>query len=457
MKTAHLDKTIAGGLLVAVAFTALAHGAVEAWSVAVFQLLILLLLLLWAIKSFIEKRFELNVPLTVLPLAAFFLLGLIQSISVNGADGQIKSFSFDVEATRSTVKILFFLLGSHLLAANFFKTRERLRSLVIFLTIFGFGLAIFGLLQYFTWNGHLYWLRPALVVTQGVIGPFVNHNHFAGYLELIVPLPIALIVAGAVDRHRMLYGFAAVLMAIASIASLSRGGMISMASGLLFIIIAGIVYTRRQNRAAQEEEEEEGFDEGGFRAKFNPASLVNLSIVALIIGAVILGTFWLANVEVIERVTKNEVISTDEKAETFEHSRGWIWENSLAMFRMNPVCGVGMGAFETAYPNYSRDNRGLSQNIDRAHNDYLQVLSDTGLIGGAIALAFILMILFLVGRSLRSREPFHAGLAIGCGGAIFSMLVHSAFDFNLQIPSTSLLFLVLTAVSANLARNSARS
>jgi hypothetical protein len=67
------------------------------------------------------------------------------------------------------------------------------------------------------------------------------------------------------------------------------------------------------------------------------------------------------------------------------------------------------------------------------------------------------MILFLVGRSLRSREPFHAGLAIGCGGAIFSMLVHSAFDFNLQIPSTSLLFLVLTAVSANLARNSARS
>lgn len=451
MKTVRLDKTIAAGLLAAIAFTALAHGAVEAWSVAVFQMLILSLVLLWAIKTFIEKRFELKVPITALPLAAFFLFGLIQSISINGENGQINSLSFDVEATRSTVKILFFLLASHLIAANFFKTRERQRSLVIFLTIFGFGLSLFGLLQYFTWNGNLYWLRPALVVTEGVIGPFVNHNHFAGYLELIIPLPIALIVTGAVSQNRILYGFAAVLMAIALAASLSRGGIISLASGLLFTIIAGIAYARRKSRAAQDA------GEGDHPAKFNLTFLINLSVVGLMIGAVVLGTLWIGNGdEVIERLSKNELVSTDEKAETFEHSRGWIWKNSLTMFEMNPVSGVGMGAFETAYPNYSRDNKGLSQNIDRAHNDYLQVLSDTGLIGGVIALTFILMVLFVVGRSLRCRDPFRAGLAIGGGAAIFSMMVHSVFDFNLQLPSTSLLFLVLLAVSANLADDTER-
>jgi O-antigen ligase len=448
MKSARLDNTIAAGLLVVIGFTALAHGAVEAWSVAIFQLLILILMLLWAMKSLIEKRFELEVPLTALPLAVFFLFGLIQSISINGEDGQIKSLSFDVEATQSTVKILFFLLGAHVVAANFFKTPERLRSLVTFLTIFGFALAIFGLLQYFTWNGNLYWLRPALVVTKGVIGPFVNHNHFAGYLELIIPLPIALTVIGAVNRNRMLYGFAAVLMAVALAASLSRGGIISLAGGLLFTIVAGILYSRRQTRAAPEASD---LDESDFPAKFNPAFLMNSGIAALIVGAVILGALWIGNDEVIERVTKNELVSAGEKTETFEHSRGWIWKNSITMFQTNPVCGVGMGAFETAYPNYSRDNKGLSKKIDRAHNDYLQVLSDTGLIGGAIVLTFILMVLFVVGRSLRSREPFRAGLAIGCGGAIFSMMIHSGFDFNLQIPSTSLLFLVLTAVSGNLA------
>ena len=407
-------------------------------------------MLLWAIKGVAEKRFEFKVPLTIFPLAAFSLLGLIQSIAFNGTDEQINSLSFDVEATRSTVKILFFLLASHLLAANFFKTRERKRSLVVFLTIFGFALSLFGLLQYFTWNGNLYWLRPALVVTEGVIGPFVNHNHFAGYLELIIPLPIALIVTGAVSHNRILYGFAAVLMSIALAASLSRGGMISLASGLLFIIVAGIAYSRRKFRAAQAFES----DESDFPAKFNKAIFINLSAVALMIGAVIFGTLWIGNGEVIERLTKNEVVSADEKAETFEHSRGWIWKNSMTMFQMNPVYGVGMGAFETAYPNYSRDNKGLSQNIDRAHNDYLQILSDTGLIGGAIALTFILTLFFVVRRSLRCSDPFRAGLAIGCGSAIFSMMVHSLFDFNLQLPSTALLFLVLIAVSTNLADDS---
>lgn len=440
------DKIIAVGLLVAVAFTALAHGAVEAWSAAIFELLIVLLMLVWGIKSFIEKRFELKIPPTFLPLAAFFLFGIIQSFSVIGENGQINSLSFDVEATRSTVKILFFLLVSHLIAANFFKTRERMRTLTVFLTIFGFALAIFGLLQYFTWNGNLYWLRPALVVTEGVIGPFVNHNHFAGYMELIVPLPVALIVTGAVNHNRTLYGFAAVMMAIAVAASLSRGGIISLAGGLLFIVIAGISYTRRKKRA----DRTSGFDDGDFPTNFNRTSLFNFAAVALIIGAVVLGALWIGSNPLIERVTKNNVVGADEKAESFEDSRGWIWGNSMTMFRANPVGGVGMGAFDTAYPKYSRDNDGLARAVDRAHNDYLQVLTDTGLIGGAIALWFILTIFWVVGRSLRSREPLQSGLAIGCGAAIFSMLIHSVFDFNLQIPSTSLLFLILTAVSVNL-------
>lgn len=438
------DNFIGVGLLAAVAFTALAHGAVEAWSVAIFELLVLLLLFLWAIKSFTEKRLEVKIPLTALPLAAFCLFGLIQSISFADENGQINSLSFDPEATKSTVKILFFLLVAHIIAANFFRSREKQRKLIVFLTIFGFALAVFGLLQYFTWNGNLYWLRPALVTTKGVIGPFVNHNHFAGYLELIVPLPIALIVTGAIDRNKILYGFAAVIMAIALAASLSRGGIISLASGLAFIVVAGFAFARRKKRWDEDDD---------FAGNFDRSSLLNFGAVALIICAVLVGTFWVANTAVIERLTKNNLVSAEEKAETFENSRGWIWKNSWTIFRMNPVSGVGMGAYETAYPQYSSENNGLSQVIDRAHNDYLQVLSDTGLIGGAIALAFLVMLLIFINQSLRTHDKFRAGLAIGCGSAIFSLLVHSIFDFNLQIPSTSLLFLVLTAVSVNLSHH----
>lgn len=454
MITNRTDNLIAAGLLIAVAFTALSHGAVEAWSVAIFELIILLLLLLWVIKSVSEKQFEIKIPLTALPISAFFLFGIIQSVVLTDESGQINSLSFDSEATKSAVKILFFLLISHIIAANFFNSRERLQKLTVFLTIFGFALAIFGLLQYFTWNGSIYWLRPALVTTKGVIGPFVNHNHFAGYLELIVPLPFALIVTGAVNRNRILYGFAAVVMAVALAASLSRGGIISLAGGLLFVFAAGIGYARRKTGA-------ERFGESpgvGSDGNFISSSLINFGAIALIIGAFVFGVLWIGSDPVIERLTKNNVISADERAESFENSRGWIWKNSLTMFRMNPVSGVGIGAYETAYPQYSSENNGLSQNVDRAHNDYLQILSDTGLIGAAIAFSFILSVLFVIGRSLlRSREPFRAGLAIGCGAAIFSMMIHSIFDFNLQIPSTALLFLILTAVSANLSALSGKS
>ncbi len=107
----------------------------------------------------------------------------------------------------------------------------------------------------------------------------------------------------------------------------------------------------------------------------------------MIIGAVVLGSLWIGSSSIVDRLTKNNVVSADEKAESFEDSRGWIWNNSITMFQTNPIGGVGMGAFETAYPKYSSDNSGLSQTVDRAHNDYLQVLTDAGLIGGAIALS----------------------------------------------------------------------
>ena len=60
-------------------------------------------------------------------------------------------------------------------------------------------------------------------------GPFVNHNHFAGYLEMIAPIPVALILRRAIRGElAVLYGFAAAMMALAIIMSLSRGGMISL-------------------------------------------------------------------------------------------------------------------------------------------------------------------------------------------------------------------------------------
>ena len=449
--TSRLDKVIAGGLFTAVAFTALSHGAVEAWSIALFELLILLLMFLWVIKSIYDKRVELTVPMTVYPIAAFLVLGVIQSIAITDSNRNLSSLSFDFESTRYAVKVLFFLFVSHIIAAKFFSTRERQETLIKFLTIFGFALAVFGLIQYFAGNGKLYWIKPASTSSSWVHGPFTNHNHFAGYMELIIPIPIALILTGTVRETRMLFGFAAVLMTIATVATVSRGGIISLTVGLLFVTVAGFNYTRRKKLLNQNYESYDNIPQ----PLLNWSTIRNLASTLLIIGAIFIGILWVgldAN-----RLIDNSLMSESEKAETFESSRGWIWRNSFIIFRNNPISGAGLGTFETVFPKYSEgfpaDPYGRLYIFDRAHNDYIQILSDTGLIGGIIALWFIITILFTITQSLRSNEPFSAGLAIGCSAAVVSLLTHSIFDFNLQLPSTALLFLILTAILTNLSAN----
>lgn len=444
MKTSRFDKLIAGGAIFAIAFTALAHGAVEPWSIAIFEVLALLLMLLWAAKSVFEKQIEISIPKTFWPLAALLVLGLIQRFAFkNGTAGEISSFSVDREATSSVIKMLFFLLFMHLIAANFFNTKEKALALAKFLTIFGLVAAVFALLQYFTWNGNLYWFRPLRGGQASVTGPFVNHNHFAGFLELLIPIPIALLAAGTLKQNRIFYGFAAAMMSIAVLASLSRGGISSLICGLVFTFFIGFAYRKRQNRGIRPKR--------GLSAKPHALrqrlveSLSGLGVILAITGAIFIGIVWVGTDPVVDRLTNNALFSEDEKAPTFETSRGWIWQNSLKIFYSNPVLGAGLGAFETAYPKYSANNETFV--IDRAHNDYLQVLTDTGIVGGILTLWFIgIFVLNVINLWRQDFDPLQAGIALGSAGGVFSLLIHSIFDFNLQIPSNALLFLVLAAV-----------
>ena len=119
------------------------------------------------------------------------------------------------------------------------------------------------------------------------------------------------------------------------------------------------------------------------------------------------------------------------------------------MIRANPVLGVGLGAYETAFPIYSVSDGSLR--VPQAHNDYLQVTADVGIVGALIALWFIIEVFRAVSKGIRSGDRLVAGLALGTGGGIFAILVHSIFDFNLQVPSNALLFLVLVGVVSNVA------
>jgi O-antigen ligase len=428
----HLSKTIGVGFLAVVVFVALAHGAVEPWSVFVFEGIVVVLLLLWFCKVIFDSRLKLNIPNTAWPIAALVVVGLVQSLAFTDSTGRWVSLSKNVGYTRAAVTVLIFLFISFLIASNFFKSRERLSMVGHFLVLYGLSMALFSLAQHFTWNGRVYWLRPTEVTSP--FGPFANHNHFAGYMELLIPLPVALIVAGAVRAElRVLFGFAATMMAVALVLSLSRGGIISLAAAMMFIVLMSVRLPRRRGNTGAK----------GRISRIFPQAAVVLGIVALVSA----GIFWIGADPVINRVTQGQLPGGDSQAETFFSSRGWVWRDTVSMIRANPVLGVGLGAYETAFSIYTKSDGSLR--VPQSHNDYLQVVADCGVVGGLIALWFIVSLFRAVARGTRSRDPLYAGLALGSGAGMFAMLVHSLFDFNLQLPSNALLFLLLSAVAAH--------
>ncbi len=319
---------------------------------------------------------------------------------------------------------------------------ERQSWLRSFLVIFGLAISIFGLVQKFTWNGKYYWLFAPSLPTEAPLGPFVNRNHFAGYLEMIVALPVSLILLRAVRGElAFFYGFAAVMMSIAIFVSLSRGGMISLMASMIFVIAFGI-------KPATERLTERG--KGYWSSRYGRI-FPRIGAVALILLMIGVGVWWIAGDAVIDRAERTQLTNETRSSagrETFFQSRGWIWRDTMTMIRANWVFGIGLGAYETAYSLYGKRDGTLI--VSQAHNDYLQIVADCGIVGGAITLWFLIVLFRDFARALSHRDEMMAGMALGCGGGVVAMLVHSLFDFNLQLPSNALLFLVLTAIVSNI-------
>lgn len=433
-----LDRTIAYGFIALIVFSAVAHGTVEPWSQLIFTLWIAALVLLWMIKSVRERKLVVYVPRTIWPVGAFILLGGAQSLTLKDQHGYLHSLSSDPAATRETVLMLICLLMAALVAANFLAHRERLRELALFLTFFGLILSTFALVQYFTWNDRFYWFRVAEAGTP--FGPFVNRNHFAGYLELLLPWPVVLMLSRHRREEKLFYGFAAAWMAMAAVFSQSRGGMVSIFAELMFLI----AFRPVENR-------DDLSDHTGLK-RFG-AFLVRTGAIAAIVAAMIGGILWLGAERVTSRfVSEQEPVqlTADSSASlNIVDNRTKLWLSSWALFRDKPWTGAGLGAFETAFPAYDLEyNTGLI--TSQTHNDYLQVLTDGGLIGGAIALWFLLTLIMVIGSGVRIHEPMMNLYALGCGAAIVGLLVHSLFDFNLQLPSHALLFITFSAIAGQL-------
>ena len=288
-------------------------------------------------------------------------------------------------------------------------TNERsAKALLWALAWFGFGLAVFAIAQDLTANGKIYWVR-ALHNGGSIFGPYVNHDHYAGLMEMLAPFPIVLSLGSLIrGGKRVLIGFAGVVMAGTIVLSQSRAGTASFLVEMG--VLLGLLVWRKRN--------------GRIAASVGAICLMVLAFVA-----------WLGTAALWHHFTELQ-----------DWMRLAITKDGLRMFWHKPVLGWGLGTFTIAYPEFRSFYTNLF--VNAAHNDYVQVLTETGFIGFAAVLWFIVEVYRAGLGNVEgwSRDWSRAlGLAalIGCTG----LLVHSFFDFNLQIPANACMFYFLCAMA----------
>jgi O-antigen ligase len=392
------------GLCAVLVFAIAAHGAVEAWALAVLETSAGLLFLYWGVRTYIARGESVFISPLLPPLLALVFVVLGQLLFRGTAS------PYD---TRVALQLLTALTLFLFLAAQAFRTTDDWRFFVWFIMAFGFLVAVFGILQHLTFNGKLYWFRE---MRYGGIpfGSYVNRNHFAGFAELVIPVALVPLVLGKVRRERWFaVGLLALLPLGALFLSASRGGIISLAAELGLLTL--LLILRRA---------------GG---KHVLAGAMVLLFAFLLVS-------WLGAQQILER------FSSMQSLEVTSGKRASMRLDTWHIFREHPWTGTGLGTLQTVFPAY--ETQYDAKVVNHSHNDYLEALAETG-IAGAACCAWFLGALFFgsLRRVLLQDKSFAAALHLSGLVACTGFLVHSLVDFNLHIPGNALLFFLM----ANLA------
>lgn len=438
-----LDVIIEICIIFLIAFTALAFGSVGLGPQIIFISISEFIFFLWLAKAIKAGRIDFTISIFSYLFIAFLTLVIFQSIPLpkfllklispttyrnyidflpGYKEGFMwRSISICPEATKAEFfKALSYGLVGFVIVNNFNKKPQLIRLLCA-ISITGFAIACFGIIQRYTWNGMIYWIQP---VPEGTIafGPFVNKNHFAGFMELTIPITAMFVFIAERIEKKIFFGFMAAVMLLALFLCLSRAGILSFFVATSFIL--SVLFLRR--------------------------SLIKYLF--YILPAVLIISIF------IFFVVKGPLIERFSSAPEAFSGRLRIYKDVLRMFRDFPLFGVGLGNFGNIFSMY----KSFSADLIFRHpdSDWLQFLTEAGLSGFLCIVTFIWLFLkdilycHFLGRGrcafskdTHLRHDRFVLLVISAGlVSITSIVLHGILDINLHIPSNMFLTCIIGAL-----------
>ena len=369
-----------------------------------------------------------------------FWVDRIVAIGAPPAIHPAHALSVDAESTVWALALGAVYLGVFWCARAIFSSGG-VRTAVRGVAWLGMALTMLVAVQRATSPALLYWTWRPISDGASPYGPFVNRNGLASWLAMAVPVVIGYAMARyqsqqrrsdhaipgtSIDSMQLWLASAAVLMTGGLLASMSRGGILGGGIGL----IAFIVLSRQRIK-------------GGGGVAWMIAGLAALVVMASAYAN--LGTLALRLQETTEQGT---------------WGRPAIWRDTWRMASDFPLTGVGAGAFQRAMLAYQQGSRLFFFN--HAHNEYLQLLAEGGLLVAVPASIAMLAAVVLMARSLGAdRTPiFWVRAGAICG--VVAVAVQSVWDTGLRTPANGVLFAVIAAIAVHeprpaSARDSGRS
>ena len=415
------------GIIALLLFAPLPYGGVLPWSQAVIEGAVVVLAGLWAADML--RAGTLRIRRTPLLWPGLAMLGVV--VVQLARPGGLASPHATWESVRlyGAYFLLLLVLGDHLV------TRARIVRLTAILLGSGAILALLGRQNQIRGGRGILWLaRDPEAHLDRLTSTFVNPNHQALHFAVLLFLALGLLLAvvgrrdpsgrdGDAPRPRRIAGGlpglvglagAIVVLGGALVLTASRGGLVSVAVGLA--VMAALALRARLARGP----------------------------VAAAAGLLLLGALGYASAVGLGPVLGRVMAPVREP---IAGARGPIWTATLATAGEAPWLGVGLAGFEDAFTRHRPAAVPARYVVDYAHNDYLQLLAETGVVGLAVlAWAVVALLVFVLRRWAPRRDPFVRGLTIGGLGGLAAVLVHSALDFGLHLPGNALLVVFLAAL-----------
>jgi O-antigen ligase len=386
--------------------------------------------------------FAVAVGLQLVPLSTSTLTRLspetvttLQQVDLPFALGLKTSHALSLRPDLTVAGLAIFLAAAALtLGIARYCTAFGVRWLATGLTGLGVAMAFVGIIQKATFNGKIYGFWEPIAKNFTPFGPFVNRDHFAGWMMMTLPVALGLLLSridrgmegvkpewrerflwfGSRDASELIMsGLAAAVMALSLVLTLSRAGI---GAFVIAVFVIGLVVVIT----------------AGGRARKAMGVVYLVGMFAVVVG-------W-AGVDLLtQRFDQDDVSHYGD--------RKGIWADARRVAASFPLTGVGFGSYGTAMIVYQQ--HGKTAHTEQAHDDYLQLAAEGGVLLVVPAILLAAAIARQIWRRLRERGGSQTSwwVRIGALTGLLAIGLQEIVDFSLQMPGNAILCAVLIGIA----------